>query len=51
MYVHKALATVLLIFCSQSRVTPRYITLLTKGMPHPFSCNTLSGTLSLLEKY
>jgi hypothetical protein len=49
MYVHKALAIVLLIWCLQftllSKVTPRYVILLTEGMSHPFNCSTSSGIL------
>jgi hypothetical protein len=54
-YVRKALATVLSVWSLTvillSKVTPRYVILFTKGVSRPFSCNTSSGTLSLLEKY
>jgi hypothetical protein len=47
--VRKALATLLSIWSLHvvllSKVTPRYLTLFTKGMSRPFNCNTSSGTL------
>jgi hypothetical protein len=49
MYVREALAAVLSKWCRHavllSKVTPRYVTLFTKGISRPFSCNTASGTL------
>jgi hypothetical protein len=53
-YVRKTLATVLSKWSFHvillSKVTPRYITLFTKGMSRPFSCNMSLGTLILLQK-
>jgi hypothetical protein len=49
MYVRKAVAIVLLIWClhviALSKVTSRYVTIFTKGMSHPFSCSMSSGAL------
>jgi hypothetical protein len=49
MYMCEALATVLSMWSFHaillSKVTPRYVTLFTKGMSRPFSCSTSSGTL------
>jgi hypothetical protein len=49
MYVHKALDAVLLIWCLYivllSKVTPRYITLFTKGMSHLFIHSMSSWTI------
>jgi hypothetical protein len=54
MYMPKALATVLstwrLHVILMSKVTPRYVTLFTKGMSRPLVVMRSQGLLSLLEK-
>jgi hypothetical protein len=54
MYMRKALVTVISIWCHRLilllKVMPRYVTLFTKGMHHPFICSMTLGTVSLLEK-
>jgi hypothetical protein len=54
MYMHKALATVLLVWCLHFilllEVMPRYSALFTKGMSHQFIYSMSSGTVNLLEK-